>query len=95
MVDLFFNKLKAGIYKASAKDIKRMEDVKKSLRIDNDTVVISKAKEYLDNNNVNDTLIKDLFISETNKLYKTGKTTIKLDTNYDTYGKIVQHITSL
>lgn len=95
MLDLFFNKLKASIYKASAKDIKRMEDVKRGLPIDYDTVIISKATEYLVNNNVNDKQIKDLFISETNKLYKTGKITIKLDINYDTYGKIVQHITSL
>lgn len=43
MLDLFFNKLKASIYKASAKDIKRMEDVKRGLPIDYDTVIISKA----------------------------------------------------
>lgn len=96
MLDVFFGKLKAGIFKANAKDMKRMKDVAKSVIIDNyELNILKQATEYLDNTNVKDEEIRKLFISETYKFYKYGKLTIRIDLNVDMYTKIVKHITSL
>ena len=79
MLDTFFGKLKAGIFKASAKDIKR----------------IKQAREYLEKTNVKDTDVCTYFISETYKFYKSGKVSIRLDLSLEAYYKIVKHIATL
>ncbi len=96
MLDTFFGKLKAGIFKATAKDIKRMRDVSKSLVIeDNDLEILKQAREYLGKTYVKDVDVCTYFISETYKFYKTGNVTIRLDLSLEAYGKIVKHIATL
>lgn len=96
MLDVFFGKLKAGIFKATAKDIKRMKDVSKALVIeDSDLEILKQAREYLEKSNVKDTDVCTYFISETYKFYKTGKVTIRLDLSLEAYDKIVKHVATL